>query len=79
MLKQIALLLQGYLPGMISDPKLIPAGILLPFYRRDGEVQLLLTRRTEQVERHKGQIAFPGGKREPTDLDLYATALREGE
>lgn len=38
---------------------------------------LLVTRRTDLVETHKGQMAFPGGIRDPQDLDLERTALRE--
>lgn len=78
-LERITLLLERYLAKSIADPVLVSAAILLPFYHRDGEAHLLLTRRTEQVLRHKGQIAFPGGTREPGDADLYETALREGE
>ncbi len=40
---------------------------------------LLLTRRTETVKTHKGQIAFPGGMIDPRDLDEVDTALRETE
>lgn len=38
---------------------------------------LVFTRRTEHVATHKGQIAFPGGRSEPTDRTLWETALRE--
>jgi 8-oxo-dGTP pyrophosphatase MutT (NUDIX family) len=38
---------------------------------------VLLTQRTEGLPRHAGQIAFPGGRMEPTDRDPTATALRE--
>ena len=37
----------------------------------------MLTRRTERLGNHSGQISFPGGRREPGDADLAATALRE--
>ena len=40
---------------------------------------ILLTKRTESVESHKGEICFPGGFHEPEDSDLKATALREFE
>ena len=38
---------------------------------------LLLTRRTLHLSTHSGQIAFPGGKTDPQDVDASATALRE--
>jgi 8-oxo-dGTP pyrophosphatase MutT (NUDIX family) len=46
---------------------------------REGALWVLLTRRTESVERHRGQIAFPGGGQEEDDASLYETALRETE
>lgn len=42
-----------------------------------GQGHVLLTKRTLQVETHKGQVSFPGGLREDSDPDLLATALRE--
>ena len=55
------------------------AGVLVPLFVREGALWILLTRRTESVEHHRGQISFPGGGEEETDEDLYATALRETE
>lgn len=53
------------------------AGVLIPVYRDGaGELRLLLVRRSAGG-RHGGQLAFPGGNREPHDADLTATALRE--
>ena len=43
----------------------------------DRGSQVLLTKRTERVETHKGQMSFPGGFREPADASWLATALRE--
>ena len=40
------------------------AAVLMPFFEEDGKLCLLLTRRTNEVETHKGQISFPGGMRE---------------
>jgi 8-oxo-dGTP pyrophosphatase MutT (NUDIX family) len=44
---------------------------------RNGEWHVVVTKRTEQVEHHKGQISFPGGACDAEDADLQATALRE--
>ena len=55
------------------------AGVLVPLFVREGRLLVLLTRRTESVEHHRGQISFPGGGQEPADETLYATALRETE
>ncbi len=61
----------------ISDPSLTPAGVLLLLYPKDGEYCVLLNKRTDQVEHHKGEISFPGGSKDTTDATLLDTALRE--
>lgn len=53
------------------------AAVLVPLLFEAGPPRLLLTRRTERVATHKGQVAFPGGFFEATDADAVATALRE--
>jgi 8-oxo-dGTP pyrophosphatase MutT (NUDIX family) len=55
------------------------SAVLVPIFRRDGEWHLLLTRRSDLVGSHKGQISFPGGRQEPGDSSLLMTALREAE
>lgn len=59
------------------DRVLRPAGVLAPIIERDGELQLLLTKRSSALKHHPGQIAFPGGKQDETDTDVIAAALRE--
>ena len=56
-----------------------PASVLVPMVEREGGLQLLLTRRTEHLRDHAGQISFPGGRVEPDDADAVAAALREAE
>ncbi len=59
------------------DRELIEAGAIVPVYRRaDGDAGLVVVRRTPWGV-HGGQLAFPGGKREPVDGTLLDTALRE--
>lgn len=53
------------------------AAVLVPIFEAQGSAHLLLTKRTDKVEHHKGQISFPGGGEEPGDTDLLDTALRE--
>ncbi len=55
-------------------------GLILPECSRPQPrpgPRLLLIERSEQLRNHAGQLAFPGGKPEPGDSDLLATALRE--
>lgn len=58
-------------------PPLVRAGVLIPLLSRGQGVELLLTRRTDTVLTHKGQISFPGGQREEADSEIVETALRE--
>ena len=53
------------------------AGVLVPIVQTAEGPLLLMTKRTEQVETHKGQISFPGGMADSTDTDIVDTALRE--
>lgn len=52
------------------------ASVLVALVARD-ELTVLLTQRSDHLTDHPGQISFPGGRVEPTDLDATATALRE--
>ncbi len=47
--------------------------------RDDREQRVVLTVRTDTLQQHAGQVAFPGGRVEPDDVDVVATALRESE
>lgn len=60
-----------------TAPALLRAAVLIPVLRRGDEIELLFTRRTDTVLTHKGQISFPGGQREDSDIETVETALRE--
>ncbi|MGF1606635.1 MAG: CoA pyrophosphatase [Rhodothalassiaceae bacterium] len=81
-------------PRLISDLDLNPeqaadlrrpnlalrsASVLVGLVDRPQGLTVLLTRRTEQLKRHAGQIAFPGGRVDPEDPDQVATAIREAQ
>jgi 8-oxo-dGTP pyrophosphatase MutT (NUDIX family) len=55
------------------------ASVLVPLVERAAGLNLLLTRRTDHLTDHAGQISFPGGRAESSDADVIATALRETE
>ena len=63
----------------LADPSLMPAAVLLLCYQRGDEYYVLLNKRSDEVEYHKGEISFPGGARDPDDTDYLETALRETE
>ncbi|MGZ4886972.1 MAG: NUDIX domain-containing protein [Candidatus Aminicenantales bacterium] len=66
----------GHRPYFEVEGTCLKAGVLVLLYERDGELRLLLTRRTELVLHHRGQISFPGGEQHPGE-SLEVTALRE--
>jgi 8-oxo-dGTP pyrophosphatase MutT (NUDIX family) len=63
-------------PGFLPKQPWRQASVLLPLVTHP-EPTVLLTKRTEQLHDHAGQVSFPGGGREPQDRDPVATALRE--
>jgi 8-oxo-dGTP pyrophosphatase MutT (NUDIX family) len=65
-------------PRTLSVPGFRPAGVLVPVLDRPAGPTVLLTRRTETVPHHKGEISFPGGGAAPGE-DAVRTALREAE
>ncbi|WP_343225793.1 CoA pyrophosphatase [Lysobacter sp. BMK333-48F3] len=66
------------LSGLLPDDTLrAQAAVLVGLVPRADGVQVLLTRRTDGLRQHGGQVSFPGGRIEPDDVDAVAAALRE--
>jgi len=55
------------------------AAVLVPVVERDDEPHLLFIKRADHLGEHPGQMAFPGGGREPRDETIFETAVREAE
>ncbi|KPQ27607.1 MAG: putative NTP pyrophosphohydrolase [Marinobacter excellens HL-55] len=53
------------------------AGILVPITDNPREPEMIFTLRSAHLKTHRGQVSYPGGKRDPSDASLAATALRE--
>lgn len=64
---------------LTSIPGPRPAAVLIPFLRKEGGWHILFTRRNSDLPEHSGQVAFPGGRADPTDPDPETTALREAQ
>jgi 8-oxo-dGTP pyrophosphatase MutT (NUDIX family) len=70
-------------PELLADRPGLPraparASVLVALVLREP-LTVLLTRRTDHLRHHAGQISFPGGRAEPGDADAAATALREAQ
>jgi 8-oxo-dGTP pyrophosphatase MutT (NUDIX family) len=64
-------------PHMHPKEPLIKAAVLVPLIERNEEMTVLLTKRTDHLDTHAGQISFPGGRMEDCDASAEDTALRE--
>jgi 8-oxo-dGTP pyrophosphatase MutT (NUDIX family) len=74
--EQIKEKLRSKRPARVKEPGLKPASVLVPLISRGGGWCLLFTKRSHQVEAHKGEISFPGGMIEEGETAL-AAVLRE--
>lgn len=66
--------LQGLLPEAAEPAR---AAVLVGLVPREGGTHVLLTRRTDALRQHGGQVSFPGGRIETADADAVAAAIRE--
>src|SRR5688500_14745102 len=64
------------LPALPGRSNHLPAPVLVPLVW-DPDPVALLTLRAGHLRQHAGEVCFPGGRPEPGDADLRATALRE--
>ncbi|RME33204.1 MAG: CoA pyrophosphatase [Gammaproteobacteria bacterium] len=64
-------------PHVVQSEALRPAAVLIPLLDHPDELQALFTRRTGHLNRHAGEICFPGGTVEVGDASPLETALRE--
>jgi len=77
--RKIKEILASRVKNCLPGQRLKRAAVLIPLFTKDGEYHILLTKRTDKVEHHKGQISFPGGRHDKKDKNLLATALREAQ
>lgn len=79
MLDELLQRVRGYQPqDMVSDKHYPEAAVLMPITRSE-DPELVLTLRASSLSTHSGEVAFPGGRRDPEDLTLVHTALRESQ
>ncbi|VAW39228.1 Uncharacterized Nudix hydrolase NudL [hydrothermal vent metagenome] len=56
-----------------------PAAILVPLFWQNEEIHILLTKRAAHLKHHSGQVSFPGGRFDKTDITIRQAAIRETE
>jgi len=78
MLEQLKRNVNSYQPEQRIQANYPDAAVLLPITCEE-DPKLVFTRRAGHMNTHSGQVAFPGGKRDPEDEDLKTTALREAQ
>lgn len=76
-IKEIRQAITNYKRRSLPPEEKRRAAVLVPLYQEGDGFHILLTRRTEHLKVHQGQIAFPGGTWHPGDANHIATALRE--
>ncbi len=69
--------ISSHKPIYLPDDGCTRGAVVIPIFKKENHIYVLFTKRTEDLPTHKGQISFPGGKKEDTDESLLATALRE--
>ncbi|MBS1169201.1 MAG: CoA pyrophosphatase [Burkholderiaceae bacterium] len=67
------------LPASLATEEPTPASVLIPIVAREQGAVMLMTRRTDHLHDHPGQVSFPGGRTEESDASSIETALRETE
>lgn len=67
---------EGMRESVIANAKK-HAAVLIGLIERGGSVNVILTKRTEALNNHSGQVAFPGGRIDDDDASPEAAALRE--
>ena len=76
-LDRVRLLLSDRVGKKIGHRGLRASAVLVLLYPKDGSYCVLFNKRSEEVEFNKGEMCFPGGARDPEDVDLEVTARRE--
>lgn len=64
-------------PDLAPEGPLRTAAVLVPLIEHGDGITVMLTKRTDDLPSHAGQVSFPGGSIEPGDADRVAAALRE--
>lgn len=73
----MAAALAAYEPLTVPDAGMRRSAVLVPLVLDPDGVRVILTRRTDDLSSHAGQVSFPGGRVDATDASATQAALRE--
>lgn len=79
MLDELLRRMSSHVPASLEVDAAFPEAAVLVPITRAREPELVLTLRASGLSTHGGEVAFPGGRRDPDDPDLVFTALREAQ
>ena len=77
MISEIREALKSHRSHRITGHHYSYAGVIVPLFEKDGEVYILLTRRSDGLRHHQGEVSFPGGMCEDGDENTMDAAIRE--
>jgi NUDIX domain. len=77
LLSRIRQSVTNYRPCKLEYTTGTRASVMLPLFEKEDDLHILLTKRTNGMKVHPGEISFPGGMYEEADADTMKTALRE--
>jgi 8-oxo-dGTP pyrophosphatase MutT (NUDIX family) len=77
LLSRIRQKVKHYRPAGLDCAACIRASVMLPLFEKENGLHIVLTKRTDRMKLHPGEISFPGGMYEEQDADTVKTALRE--
>ena len=75
--KMMPVIHESHLQYFNDELKLRPAAVMIMLFAEDSKIKTVFIERTPDPGPHSGQIAFPGGRKDPEDTNLIETAIRE--
>lgn len=78
-LERLADFYANYKPRSRNRTDGVRAAVLCPLYIKDDTLKILFIKRSRTLRNHKGEISFPGGVKDSSDISLSATSIRETE
>jgi 8-oxo-dGTP pyrophosphatase MutT (NUDIX family) len=63
----------------LEPPGEVESAVLVPLVASESGLSVVFTRRRDDMRRHAGEYSFPGGRRDPGEINLIETALREAD